>query len=75
MAFIAELNLPGIESNSNQRRPAQWLYAGMLISVELAYGTPAIVLEDDHRCMTMLLADATTEALRTHSREFLHFVS
>jgi hypothetical protein len=70
MAFIAELNLPGVESNSNEQRPAQWLYAGMLISVVLAYGTPAIVLENEHRRITMLLADATIETLRGHSRSF-----
>jgi hypothetical protein len=70
MAFIAELNLPGVESNSNEPRQAQWLYAGILISVVLAYGTPAIVLEDEHRRMTMLLADTTIETLRSHCRGF-----
>jgi hypothetical protein len=68
MAFIAELNLQGVESTSNEQRPAQWLYAGMVISVVLAYGTPAIVFEDEHRRITMLLADATIETLRGHSR-------
>jgi hypothetical protein len=70
MAFIAELNLPSVEPNPHEQPPAQWLYAGMLISVVLAYGTPAIVLEDDHRRITMLLADATIEALRAYSGSF-----
>ena len=64
LAFIAELNLPGAEPDPDGQRYAQWLYAGMLVSVELAYGTPVVAIEDDHRRTVFLLADAEIEELR-----------
>jgi hypothetical protein len=70
MAFIAELNLPGAEPDAHGQRHAQWLYAGMLISVELSYGTPVVALEDACRRTVYLLVDAEIEELRAASRRF-----
>jgi hypothetical protein len=70
LAFVGELNLPGSGLNVHGERPAQWLHAGMLISVELAYGIPVIALQDDHHRIVILLADAEIETLRAHSRRF-----
>jgi len=67
MAFITEMNLPGAGLDCPGARPALWLHAGMLISVELAYGIPVIVLQDDHRRTVMPLADADLERLRRAS--------
>lgn len=64
MAFVAELNLPGAEPDSRGQRYAQWLCAGMLISVELCYGTPVVAIEHDHRRTVFLLADVEIEQLR-----------
>jgi hypothetical protein len=63
LAFIAELNLPGAEPDAHGQRYAQWLYAGMLVSVELSYGTPVVAIEDDHRRTVFLLADVEIEEL------------
>jgi hypothetical protein len=64
MAFIAELNLPGAEPDPHGQRSAQWLYAGMLISVELCYGTPVVVIENDRCRRVFRLADVEIEQLR-----------
>jgi hypothetical protein len=64
MALVSELNLQSTQTNRHSERLAQWHCGGMLISVELAYGTPIIALEvDQHRTM-ILLADAEFEKLR-----------
>jgi hypothetical protein len=70
LAFVTELNLPDAEWDWRGERPAQWLHANMLISVELVYGMPVIVLQDDHRRVVMPLADADLEMLWTQSRAF-----
>jgi hypothetical protein len=64
MAFIAELNLPGAEPDLGGQRSAQWLYAGMLISVELSYGTPVVAIESDQCRTAFRLADLEIEQLR-----------
>ena len=64
LAFIAELNLPGAEPDSDGQRYAQWLYAGMLVSVELCYGTPVVAIENDDHRTVFLLADVEIEELR-----------
>jgi hypothetical protein len=70
LAFIAELNLPSVEVDPHGAAPAEWLHARMLISVELAYGIPVIVFQDDDRRSTLLLAEATIERLRVQGRTF-----
>lgn len=70
MAFIGELNLQSAQTNRLGQGWAQWLCGGMLISVELAYGTPVILFEDDQRRTMLLLADAEIEKLRAASRSF-----
>jgi hypothetical protein len=68
MAFIAESNLPGTAPDQNGRRPAQWLHAEMLISVELVYGTPVIALEGGCGRTSIPLAHAQIEDLRSECR-------
>jgi hypothetical protein len=70
MALIDELDLQSTQRNPLGERLAQWQYGGMLISVELAYGTPVIVFESDQRRTTTLFADAELEKLRAESRSF-----
>ena len=70
MAFITELDLPGAGLEWPEARPAQWAYGGLLISVELAYGIPVIILEDDDRRTVMRLADANQDRLRMASSTF-----
>jgi hypothetical protein len=70
MALISELDLQSTQTNSLGERLAQWQRGEMLISVELAYGTPVIVLESaQHRAM-IPLADADIEKLRAESTIF-----
>jgi hypothetical protein len=64
MALVAELNLQSSQTSPHGERLAQWQCGGMLISVELAYGTPVIALESDQRRTMILLADAEIEKLR-----------
>jgi hypothetical protein len=64
MDFIAELNLPGAQPDLGGQRSAQWLYAGMLISVELCYGTPVVAIENDQCRTAFRLADVEIEQLR-----------
>jgi hypothetical protein len=70
MALIGELDHQSTQTNSLGGRLAQWQLPGMLISVELAYGTPVIVLESDQRRTMILLADAEIEKLRAECRSF-----
>jgi len=72
MAFITESNitesnLPGAEPDWPGARPAQWLRGGLLISVELAYGIPVIILQDEDRRTVIPLADADQDRLRLAS--------
>jgi hypothetical protein len=64
MTLVTELNLQSIQMNAYGERLAQWQCGAMLISVELAYGTPVIALEGDQRRTMILLADAEVERLR-----------
>jgi hypothetical protein len=64
MALVTELNLQSIQTNPYGEQLAQWQCGGMLISVELAYGTPVIAFEGDQRRTMILLADADVERLR-----------
>jgi hypothetical protein len=70
LAFVTELNLPHAESDRHGAGAAQWLHAGMLISVELAYGMPVIILKDDQRRTVIPLAVAELETLRAQHRAF-----
>jgi hypothetical protein len=71
MEFITQLDLPGAGFDWPEARPAQWAYGGMLISVELAYGIPLIVLRDEHRRTVMPLAEADQDRLRLASASFV----
>jgi hypothetical protein len=64
IAFITELNLPGAGLDWPGAQPAQWRHAGMLISVELAYGMPVIILQDELCRTVMPLADTDLDRLR-----------
>ncbi len=57
LAYVSEMNLP-------HAGPAQWLHSEMLISVELAYGSPVIVFEGGGRRRTLPLVDADSGRLR-----------
>ena len=65
MTLVTELNLQSIQMNAYGERLAQWQCGAMLISVELAYGTPVIAIEGDQRRTVILLADAEIEKLRS----------
>ena len=72
LSFVAEFNLPNVELDSQPGRPAQWLHAGMLISVGRAgvSGTPVIVFEYGRYRRVIPLADAETETLRSCNGHF-----
>jgi hypothetical protein len=70
IALIREFDLQSTQTNPLGEQLAQWQCGGMLISVELGYGAPVIVLESDQRRTMILLADAEIETLRAESRSF-----
>jgi hypothetical protein len=72
LTFVAELNLPAAESDPHGQRWAEWLHSGMVVSVELSYGTPVVILCDNRRRTVLPLTDVELETLRDESRGFSH---
>ncbi len=68
MAFITELDPQSAGSDLIGTQPAQWLYAGVLISVQLVYGTPVIAFEGGCGRASIPLAQADLEELRARRR-------
>ena len=67
MALIAEVDPLSAECDMIGTQPAEWLHDGVLISVQLIYGTPVIAFEGGSGRTTIPLAQADLEDLRART--------
>jgi hypothetical protein len=74
MALITEVDARSAGCDMIGSQPAEWLHDGVLISVQLVYGTPVVAFEGGSSRTSIPLAEADLEQLRARSRSMGHDV-